>query len=135
MSHIATTTKERSFRTLLLAVSLDPREIGRRIKRARERKGWTQLEFALEAHVSPGTVQRWEAGKLPRVRELMRVADLLEVATEELVEAEESSESLDQIRRQLAAEADRFAELNERLAALLAGAESRLQSRRTRAGS
>jgi DNA-binding XRE family transcriptional regulator len=50
--------------TLLLAVSLEPREIGQRIRLARERKGWTQLAFALEADVSPSTVQRWEGGKL-----------------------------------------------------------------------
>lgn len=76
--------------TLLLAVSLEPREIGKRIAKAREKRGWTQLAFALEANVSPSTVQRWESGKLPPVRELMRVADLLGVEAEELVEPEAS---------------------------------------------
>jgi transcriptional regulator with XRE-family HTH domain len=36
------------------------------------------LEFALKAHVSPSAVTRWESGKLPPVRELMRIADLLD---------------------------------------------------------
>jgi transcriptional regulator with XRE-family HTH domain len=48
--------------------------------------GWTQLAFALEADVSPSTVTRWESGKLPPVRELMRIAELLGVSPEELVE-------------------------------------------------
>lgn len=72
--------------TLLLAVSLEPKEIGRRIASARERRGLTQLAFALEANVSPSTITRWEAGKLPPVRELMRIADLLEIDPSELVE-------------------------------------------------
>lgn len=71
---------------LLLAVALDPREVGKRIAQAREGKGWTQLTFALEADVSPSSVQRWESGKLPPVRELLRVAELLEVDPETLVE-------------------------------------------------
>jgi transcriptional regulator with XRE-family HTH domain len=90
-----TRNAERHFSTqhsrLLLAVSLDPREVGRRIAGARDAKGWTQLAFALAADVSPSTIQRWEAGKLPPVRELLRVAELLEVEPDTLVEPPESS--------------------------------------------
>lgn len=85
----AVTQRGRSFRTLLLAVTVEPGEIGRRIKRARESRGWTQLVFAREASVSPSTVQRWEAGALPPVRELIRIADVLQVETDVLVEPEE----------------------------------------------
>ena len=100
MTSTARRQKARSFRTLLLAVSLEPQEIGRRIKAARERKGLTQLKFALEAHVSPGTIQRWEAGKLPRVSELIRVAELLGVTTDELVENEAATDAgEDRLRR------------------------------------
>lgn len=74
--------------TLLLAVTLEPREVGKRIAAARNRKGWTQLDFALEASVSPSSVQRWEGGKLPPIRELMRIADLLEISAADLVEME-----------------------------------------------
>lgn len=74
--------------TLLLAVAMDPKLIGKRIAQARERKGWTQLAMALEANVSPSTVQRWESGKLPPVRELMRISELLGVEPEQLVEVE-----------------------------------------------
>lgn len=86
MSHTVTTQKDRTFRTLLLAVAIGPDEIGRRIKAAREKRGWTQLQFAMEANVSPSSVQRWEGGRLPPVRELVRIAEILGVTTDELVE-------------------------------------------------
>lgn len=67
-------------------MSLAPAEIGARIKEARNRKGWTQLQLALEAGVSPSTVTRWERGGLPPMRELIRLATVLEVPAEELVD-------------------------------------------------
>jgi len=66
-------------------MTLDPKEVGRRIAAARDAKGWTQLAFALAADVSPSTIQRWEGGKLPPVRELLRIADLLELEADLLV--------------------------------------------------
>jgi transcriptional regulator with XRE-family HTH domain len=94
MSSIAATQFPRKQGKLLLAVALVPKEVGRRIARARDRKGWTQFTFAQEASISPSTVARWEAGKLPPVRELMRVADLLEVPVDELVEPPENAQEL-----------------------------------------
>lgn len=82
---------------LMLVMALAPSEVGARIKDARVRKGWTQLGFALEAHVSPSTVTRWEAGKLPPLRELYRIAELLGVGLDELVEADEEATGDDQI--------------------------------------
>ena len=79
-------------------VSVAPAEIGQRIKAARKRKQWTQLEFAWEAKVSLATIQRWEKGKLPRVRELIRVAELLDVSTDELVQAEDEGNDGTQAR-------------------------------------
>lgn len=81
-----TTQTTPHFANVLLAVTIEPGEIGHRIKTARERKRWTQLEFAAEANISPSTVQRWERGQLPPVRELMRIAPLLDVEIDELVE-------------------------------------------------
>jgi transcriptional regulator with XRE-family HTH domain len=104
-----------TFATLLLAVSVAPEEIGKRIQGARERKGWTQLQFALEAGVSPSSIQRWEAGKLPRVRELMRVADLLGIDAETLVEPEGASESDEETHARL----DRIEQVLEELVARL----------------
>ncbi len=71
---------------LLLVMSLDPKEIGGRIAAARDRQGWTQMDLANEANVSMSTVARWESGKLPPVRELIRVAEVLGVEPDYLVE-------------------------------------------------
>lgn len=113
------TQQHRSFRTLLLAVSIEPTEIGERIKAARERKGWTQLAFAREANVSPSSVQRWEAGGLPPIRELIRLAGVLGVATDELVEQTEEPHSLAEIQKELADEVARLREVTELLEAQL----------------
>jgi transcriptional regulator with XRE-family HTH domain len=67
---------------------MEPKEIGQRLKAAREAKGYSQLDFALIANVSPSTVSRWERGYLPRLRELKRAADLLDVDGELLGELE-----------------------------------------------
>lgn len=84
-----------SYGKLLLAVAMDPKEIGKRIAAARVRKGWTQLEFATEhAHVSPSSVARWESGHLPPVRELMRIADVLDVPADTLMEPPATEEGL-----------------------------------------
>lgn len=111
MSYNVATQWTASRGKLLLAVSLEPKEIGRRIAAARERRGWTQLNFAGEASVSPSSVARWEAGKLPPVRELMRIADVLGVDVEEFVEPEINGDEerfsaltaeLQEVRRSLA---------------------------------
>lgn len=76
-----------SYGRLLFAVAtIDPKEIGKRIAQARDAKGWTQLTLAYEANVSPSSIQRWEAGRLPPVRELIRLAGLLGIEPEQLVE-------------------------------------------------
>jgi transcriptional regulator with XRE-family HTH domain len=93
--------------SLLLAAVMEPKEIGQRIKAARKRKGWTQLEFALQANVSPSTIARWERGQLPTVRELIRVAELLGVDPNQLVESEPTSDD------QIAAIREEVSEMRE----------------------
>jgi transcriptional regulator with XRE-family HTH domain len=111
---------------------LEPKEIGRRISAAREKRGWTQMRFANEANVSMSSVQRWEAGKLPPVRELMRLAEVLGIPTEDLVEPEENVETLAAIREQLSAEVARFGKLNDRLEARLRESATQPRPRRKR---
>lgn len=106
MRSMATTQFTRTHGRLLLAVALDPKEVGRRIKAARKRRGWTQLELATQhAHVSPSTVARWEAGKLPPVRELMRIADVLDVPAESFVEPPQADSDVNARLARLEAEA------------------------------
>ncbi len=116
-----TTQTTQVFSNLLLTVAVEPQEVGRRIRHARDAKGWTQLDFALRANVSPSSVQRWEAGKLPRVRELMRIADLLDVPPDALVAADEPDEEvayrLDRIEQAQEQQVELLQQLVARLAA------------------
>jgi len=95
---------------LLLAVTLDPKDVGRHIAAARIRRGWTQMTFAVEANVSMSTVARWEAGKLPPVRELMRIADVLGVPAEQLVESPDVPSDIDDRLSRLEALVDGIAQ-------------------------
>lgn len=79
---------------LLLAVTIEPEEVGRRIKVAREKKLWTQMDFAREASVSVSSIQRWESGRLPPVRELIRLAKLLDADAADFVELNHDPEPL-----------------------------------------
>src|SRR5262249_20385018 len=83
-------------------VTMEPKDVGRRMAAARKARGWTQLAFALEADVSPSTVTRWEAGHLPPVRELRRVADVLGLPPAELVEGGEQDRPLAELVRERA---------------------------------
>jgi transcriptional regulator with XRE-family HTH domain len=126
MSRNATTQEHPHFAKFLLAVAIEPKEIGRRIKTARNRKGWTQLQFAYEANVSPSSVQRWEGGQLPPVRELMRVADVLGVSADEFVEPEVSQDE-DRLRTIVQEE---VSELQAQLGRILELLQEPSQSRR-----
>lgn len=88
MSRNLATHDARTRGTLLLGMSFAPRDIGREIAAARLARGWTQMQFAIEANVSVSSVQRWEGGDPPPVRELIRIAGVLGIDPEQLVELE-----------------------------------------------
>jgi transcriptional regulator with XRE-family HTH domain len=77
---------------------LAPAEIGRRIAEARNVKGWTQLDLAVAMSVSPGTIYRWEAGKLPAADVLLRLAEQLGLQPDSLVRSPEYGAELSQVR-------------------------------------
>lgn len=54
-----------------------------RIKQARERLGWSQVDLARRMHAAQPTVSGWEAGKkAPRVKMMGRLATVLGVGFE-----------------------------------------------------
>lgn len=88
---------------LLLVMSLDPQAIGSRIAALREGKGWTQLDLAYKAKVSPSSISRWERGILPPMRELIRLAGILGVDATKLIEGDEPDESQSAAEKRLSA--------------------------------
>lgn len=68
---------------------------GQRIRRLRERKGWTQLELAAALNINNSVLSRIESGKRPVEDELLvRLADLFGTSTDYLLgRADRISES------------------------------------------
>lgn len=53
-------------------------ELGRRIKRARDARGLTQMELAVQMGVTVGTISRWETGaNPPDMKRLLQIAETL----------------------------------------------------------
>lgn len=115
MSIAAGRRSARDYGTLLLASQMEPQEIGANIRRARTQRGWTQLAFAVQAGTSVSTIQRWEAGHLPPVRELYRIADLLGIEVSELVEDPTEMGGLPSLREELEIEGRALLETIRRL--------------------
>ena len=64
----------------------NPRDIGARIRTAREEQGWTQDQLAVEVGVSRSAVAQWETGRAGQVTtNLTRVAAVLGVGVEHLM--------------------------------------------------
>ncbi|MEJ0016727.1 MAG: helix-turn-helix transcriptional regulator [Acetobacteraceae bacterium] len=64
----------------------NPREIGARIRTAREDQGWTQDQLATAVGVSRSAVAQWETGRAGQVTtNLTRVAAALGVGVEHLM--------------------------------------------------
>jgi transcriptional regulator with XRE-family HTH domain len=64
----------------------NPREIGARIRAAREEQGWTQDQLANAVGVSRSAVAQWETGRAGQVTaNLTRVAEALAVGVEHLM--------------------------------------------------
>jgi transcriptional regulator with XRE-family HTH domain len=69
------TTKDRTFRTFLLAMELEREQIVQRIARARDEAGLTQQEAADLLGVHKRTIENWEHVRVPW-RDLNRVAEV-----------------------------------------------------------
>ncbi|HEV8580137.1 MAG TPA: helix-turn-helix transcriptional regulator [Thermoanaerobaculia bacterium] len=85
-------------------------EIGRRIGRLRQRKGWSQTELAQQLGVSLDRVSSWERGRyLPAIDGLLALRWALGVSMDELLTGEPPEPALSR---------ERWIEVAEHLAAL-----------------
>ena len=66
--------------------------IGKRIQKFREECGISRNEFAGLLNVTPPTVHRWETGvRMPDLTTIMKIANILGIKVEDLIEKEPSS--------------------------------------------
>ncbi|UQZ37582.1 transcriptional regulator [Paenibacillus sp. PK3_47] len=75
-----------------------------RLKKEREKKGWSQAELAEKIHVSRQSVSKWETGKnYPSIEVIIDLSDLFGVTIDELLRSDaELKEKVIQDSRQLA---------------------------------
>lgn len=62
-----------------------PKNPGDVIRAAREAREWTNRDLAEEMGVIERTVQRWQAGDLPKLSTMRELADVLEIPLADLV--------------------------------------------------
>ncbi|MCG7335133.1 helix-turn-helix domain-containing protein [Sporosarcina sp. ACRSM] len=61
-----------------------------RLKREREKKGWSQAELAEKIHVSRQSVSKWETGKnYPNIEVIIDLSDLFGITIDELLRSDE----------------------------------------------
>lgn len=78
-------------------------DIGHRIAGARAAKGWTQAQLAEKLGKSRGTVVQYEQGKIePPLKQVQRLAELLEVAPEMLAFGRQGIGGLDELKARVA---------------------------------
>ncbi|WP_099156578.1 helix-turn-helix domain-containing protein [Virgibacillus ndiopensis] len=75
-----------------------------RLKKEREKKGWSQTELAEKIHVSRQSVSKWETGKnYPSIEVIIDLSDLFGITVDELLRSdEELKEKVIQDSKQLA---------------------------------
>lgn len=61
-----------------------------RLKKEREKKGWSQIELAGKIHVSRQSVSKWETGKnYPSIEVIIDLSDLFDITIDELLRGDE----------------------------------------------
>lgn len=61
-----------------------------RLKKEREKKGWSQAELAEKIHVSRQSVSKWETGKnYPSIEVIIQLSDLFGVTIDELLRSDQ----------------------------------------------
>jgi transcriptional regulator with XRE-family HTH domain len=63
---------------------------GERLKKEREKRGWSQTELAEKMHVSRQSVSKWETGKnYPSIEVIIRLSDLFGMTIDEMLRSDE----------------------------------------------
>ena len=77
---------------------------GERLKKEREKRGWSQTFLAEKIHVSRQSVSKWETGKnYPSIEVIIDLSDLFEITIDELLRSDEAlTEKVIQDSKQLA---------------------------------
>lgn len=61
----------------------------KKLKKEREKRGWSQEVLANKLHVSRQSVSKWETGKnYPSIEIIISLSDLFEITTDELLKGE-----------------------------------------------
>ena len=64
---------------------------GERLKKEREKRGWSQTFLAEKIHVSRQSVSKWETGKnYPSIEVIIDLSDLFEITIDELLRSDEA---------------------------------------------
>ena len=75
----------------IIAEYLSDGFIGKKIQKLREERGMKRSELAKLLNVTPPTVHRWEGGiRVPDLMTLMKIADILGVKVDDLLEKDQS---------------------------------------------
>ena len=65
-------------------------DFSERLKKEREKKGWSQAELAEKIHVSRQSVSKWETGKnYPNIEVIIDLSDLFGITIDELLRSDE----------------------------------------------
>jgi transcriptional regulator with XRE-family HTH domain len=76
------------------------RFIGRNIAKARELRGYRQVDFGIALGTTQQQVWKWETGlRLPRIETILAMAQLLRMSLDRLLLGESGSESGPQLPR------------------------------------
>lgn len=64
-------------------------DFSERLKKEREKKGWSQAELAEKIHVSRQSVSKWETGKnYPNIEVIIDLSDLFGITIDELLRSD-----------------------------------------------
>lgn len=69
---------------------MDKMFFGERVKKEREKRGWSQVDLAEKIYVSRQSVSKWETGKnYPSIEVIIELSNLFDITIDELLRSDE----------------------------------------------